>query len=722
MAQMPLARTLSNHSAHAHASLVRMATHEGALHAHDEDHSHDEDEAETPGEPSRDLPGVADEEKAVGGGGEGEREGAGANSNKEVQLQDQTNLLPTRQVILVFVGLTCALFCSLIDQTIVTTAWPTIGRDFGSADIASWIGTSYLLTSTAMQPMYGRLSDIFGRKTVLLASLGVFLIGSLACSVAHSMIQLIVFRAIQGLGGGGILTLSMIIISDVVSLKERGKYQGITGAVVAMSNSLGPILGGVFTQKTTWRWCFYINLPLTSAAIVIIIFLLPLKRVRGAVWTKLRKIDWWGSLLTIVWATLVLIALSWAGSKYAWSSAGVLAPLLVGLAALAAFVVVEHRARLPLIPLHIFRNTHITANFVTTFFSGWAFYASLYYLPNYFQIVRGASPISSGVYLLPLIVVQTVTAFTSGILVSKTGDYWWNLVFGFGIWTIGLGLLSTITPDTPLSRNMGYQALAGIGAGQTFQTSLIAIQAALERKDVAAATGCRNFVRQLGGTLALAACTALVNAVVERDLAPWAAPDLVSQILNSPTELAALGLDDAQMADVRAAYARGVDACFWLMIPMAGISFVITILFVKKLELGQKDTEQRKAESKAWLEARKARKAGRKGSAAPDAAQTTGTDERGNPPLGDTPETAGLRTEQTPVADLAANDKPVVNRVTGARGSDASAASDVTHVDGRDAKTAGLVDRVEGALAKEGRALEGDLELAGKKMAEASIE
>lgn len=174
----------------------------------------------------------------------------------EATLQDQTNLLPTRQVIIVFCGLSCAIFCTLLDQTIVSTALPTLGRVFGRADISSWLGTAYLLTSTAMQPMYGRFSDIFGRKIVLLVALAIFFVGSLACALAQSMIQLIVFRALAGVGGGGILTLVMIIISDVVSLKDRGKYQGLIGGVVAISNSLGPLLGGIFTEEVSWRWCF----------------------------------------------------------------------------------------------------------------------------------------------------------------------------------------------------------------------------------------------------------------------------------------------------------------------------------------------------------------------------------------------------------------------------------------------------------------------------------
>lgn len=223
---------------------------------------------------------------------------------------------------------------------------------------------------------------------------------------------------------------------------------------------------------------------------VIIIFLLPLRRVRGSMWGKIKKLDFYGSILTLAWASLVLIALSWGGSQYAWSSAGVLAPLLIGIALLGLFIFVEWKlVSLPLMPLHIFKNGSVAACYVTTLANGMAFYGTLYYLPQYFQVVKEVSAIRSGVLTLPLMLVQTCTAFVAGILQSKTGDYWYNLVFGFGIWTIGLGLLSSISPTTSEAKLAVYQVITGIGAGQTFQTSLVAIQSGVQRKDMATATG-----------------------------------------------------------------------------------------------------------------------------------------------------------------------------------------------------------------------------------------
>lgn len=237
----------------------------------------------------------------------------------KTSLQDQTNLLPRRQLIIVFLGLSVAISLSLLDQTVVATALPTISAAFNRATDSSWVATSYLLTSTAFQPIFGRMSDIFGRKRTILFAMVVFFIGSLACAVAHTMTQLIIFRAIQGMGGGAIISLVMIIVGDVVSLEERGKYQGIIAANVAVSNGIGPLLGGAICDNTTWRWVFWFQLPLSGVAIAVVAFLLPLKHVKGSTISKLKKVDYAGSFLTLSSSILLLVGLNFGGVKYAWS-------------------------------------------------------------------------------------------------------------------------------------------------------------------------------------------------------------------------------------------------------------------------------------------------------------------------------------------------------------------------------------------------------------------
>ncbi|KAJ5606312.1 hypothetical protein N7510_009093 [Penicillium lagena] len=541
--------------------------------------------------------------------------------NEKTKLQDQTNLLPMKQLLVVFAGLSCALFCSLLDQTIVSTALPTLGRVFNDASIESWVGTAYLLTSTSCQPLYGRLSDIFGRKIILLISMGFFLIGSILCAVSRSMTMLIVFRAIAGIGGGGILTSVMIVVSDVVSLKKRGTYQGILGMVVALSNSLGPLIGGLFTEKVSWRWCFYINIPLTSISIFVVAFVLPLKRVKGDVKGKLKKIDYLGCATMLISAILILLPISWGGTKYAWSSAGVIAPLVLGIVFFGIFVLIELKlAALPLIPMHIFKNTTVSGALGGAFFTGFMFYCNLYYvrpssysdlqdhgtddlqLPQFYQVVYDASPLRSGVLLLPLVVTQCIVSFTSGFIVSKTGNYTINIWVGFAIWAIACGLLSTISPTTSIAKLVGYQILSGIGSGQTLQTNLVAIQASVKRSDMAVATSTRNFLRMLGGTVALSACAAILNNTARTELSSLISPDTLSDLLSDPTRINSrlLGLTESQRLAATQAYTHGIQNIYYFMIACCCTSFFITIFFVRGHSLKRDDDARLQEEGKQW--------------------------------------------------------------------------------------------------------------------------
>jgi predicted MFS family arabinose efflux permease len=308
-------------------------------------------------------------------------------------------------------------------------------------------------------------------------------------------------------------------------------------------------------KSQTWRACWWLIMPITFLAFIIIYFLLPLKHVSGSYASKLRQVDWYGSFLTLAWAVLVLVALSWAGTEYSWSSAAVLAPLLIGIALLGVFLWVELKVvKLPLIPLYIFQDKTVIGGMAITFLSGIGFYVSLYYLPQYFQQVRGLSAIRSGVLVLPLSVVQTVCVFIAGYSTSKTGDYWYSLTIGFAFWTIGLGLMTTVDQYTSDAKMVGFQIILGVGAGQTFQTSLVAIQAAVDRKDMATATGTRNFLRMLGGTIGLAACGTLVNNLAGKTLLSRGYDQAyVDRVLKDPVG-EQHGVDARIVEDIRAAF------------------------------------------------------------------------------------------------------------------------------------------------------------------------
>lgn len=352
---------------------------------------------------------------------------------------------------------------------------------------------------------------------------------------------------------------------------------------------------------------------------LIVILLLPLRRVRGSVSDKIKQLDWCGSVLTLAWAILILLPLSWAGSAYPWSSAGVLAPLFIGLGILGLWAYIEARlVRIPVVPLSLLQDSNVAAAMVTMWFSGAAFYGTLYYLPTFYQVVQGVSAIRSGVLLLPLVLVQTVCSFTSGMLVSATGDYFWNLAVGYACWTIGLGLLTSTDQTTTTATLTGFQILVGFGAGQTFQTSLMAIQAAVDRKDMAVATGMRNFMRQFGGMVALAICSAIVGNVVRSRLRPILTADLIDQVIRDPTALSSMDLSIEQQSAVVVAYgklyrqpwltniARAVSACFYFMTPCAGVSCILTVLFARRIPLERPDDQARKAEAREWVQSKKA--------------------------------------------------------------------------------------------------------------------
>ncbi|KAJ9138409.1 MFS general substrate transporter [Pleurostoma richardsiae] len=531
-------------------------------------------------------------------------------TDKVEEIQDQTNLLPMRQLLVVFLGLSAAMLCSMLNQTIVATALPTLGAVFHEADIVTWVGTAYMLTSTACQPLYGRLTDIFGRKVILLGSLSFFLLGSILSGVSRDMIMLIVSRAVAGIGGGGIVTTVSIVVSDVVSLKDRGKYQGIIGVVVAIATAIGPLIGGLFTEKVSWRWCFYISIPLSATAMVIVGFALPLKRVEGDMVQKIKKIDGWGCLISFAASIAILLSISWAGTRYSWTSASVLAPLLIGVGLIFVFLFVEFRlARLPLIPLHMFRNSHVSVCIVTSFLTGFMTFVNLFYLPQFYQVARGDSALRSGILILPLILSQIVTSFTSGFLVSKWSCYRINLIIGYGLWTIASGLFTTVTPSTSTTKLVVFQLLTGLGSGQTLQTTLVAIQAAVKRHEMAVVTGARNYLRMMGSTLAVAASSAIVNNTVRSRLQSIAfPPSLISEIISDPTKIPSMSLSAEQETEALNAYAKGVQVTYYMMTTLAGVQFVLCVFFVKDYSLRREDDEKQKEASKAWLTERKGRK------------------------------------------------------------------------------------------------------------------
>ncbi|KAF7976092.1 hypothetical protein HWV62_7505 [Athelia sp. TMB] len=517
---------------------------------------------------------------------------------KHLVLTDQTNLLPFRTIITVFMGLSLCIIVSTLDSVIVATALPTISTAFKAGSIISWVPSAYFLTSTAFQPIYGRLSDIFGRKQALCFAICTYTIGSLAAGFSRNIIELIIFRAIAGAGGGVILPMSQIVMSDIVSLRERGKYQGIIGGMMAIGYAIGPLIGGALSQKVSWRWCFWITLPIAMSAMVVVIFVLPLKPVQGDIKKKLLAIDYLGAMLTLSGCILVMLPLIWGGVTFPWSSPVVLAPLFCGLFLMVVFCIWEWKgARLPIIPMYIFKHVTIVAVYIGMFVNGFVFNSSLFYLPQFFQVGLGFSPIRSGVFLLPLPVGVTVSSFIAGVVMSHTGRYRTLVYSGFALWSIGCGCLSIVTPKTSQGLLAFLMLICGVGAGMTQQTTTIAAQACVPRKDMSVVTAVRNFVRQFGSLLSIAISSTLINNFLRKSMDGLPIPSSsVIAIIDTPAilgaldsaKLASLGISPSQAASILTdGYNRGFKWLFIMNACLTSVATLTTIFMLKHKELSR---------------------------------------------------------------------------------------------------------------------------------------
>ncbi|KAF2010003.1 putative MFS drug transporter [Aaosphaeria arxii CBS 175.79] len=505
-------------------------------------------------------------------------------------LTDQTGYVKPSRIVMIF--LTCASvdLVALMDQTTLAASLSSVSRALG--------------TSTSFQLLYGRLSDIWSRKTVLLCCMFLFFIGSLAASLAQTTTQLIAFRAITGVGGGGLMTLAQTIVSDVVSLRERGKYQGILGAVVALANGIGPIIGASLTSISpeSWRWIFRLNLPLTAVSTVAIVYMMPLKRVQGSWIFKLKAIDFAGALLTLTASTCLVLSLTWAGIDHPWHSAAVITPLILGVVLLAAFVIWEGIGpKYPLMPLHIFRNPLVIGICTTMFINGWLFVTQIYYIPAFFQLAYGLSPMKSGALLLPITLMQTVSSTFSGLIVHWTGRYRESIIIGWVSWTVGLGLYSTLdTTHFDLGKAIGYGLLTGFGVGQTLQPSLIAIQAGVARQDMAVITCTRNFVRNLGSTLGLAVAATLISSSLQSRVTGQNA----AQVIDDPEAYLSMipeGARQAAQEMVLSAYSQGFRHVFYLNAALSALAALLAWTMISHINLDRPDdaalNEQRDLET-----------------------------------------------------------------------------------------------------------------------------
>ncbi|KAI4938988.1 uncharacterized protein J4E92_000269 [Alternaria infectoria] len=520
------------------------------------------------------------------------------------EFNEQTNYVPVKTIITIFLACASVDLLALMDQTTLAASLTIVSKDLNASNESAWIAGAYFLTSTSFQLLYGRLSDIWSRKVLLVIGIGIFFLGSLAASLAKSALQLIVFRAFMGVGGGGLMTVAQMIVSDIVPLRERGKYQGILGSVVALANGIGPVIGGALASQShdSWRWIFRLNLFLCVLTTGSVMFFMPLRKVDGSWKRKLAAIDFLGAFLALAGSALLVLALTWAGGEYAWGSAHVIATLVVGIAVSAIFVAWQWKGTsVPLIPMTIFTSKVVNGAALTMFVNGWNFLVQVYYIPSFYQLVYGYSAVKSGALLLPITLTQTLFSTLSGLIVHWTGRYRECLLVGWAIWAIGLGLITTL--DSPsLGKQIGYGLLAGLGLGNTLQPSLIAVQAGVERKHMAVVTSTRNFVRNLGGTLGLAISGTVINNAVRSSLVPYglSRPE-IRLLLDSPDmfrESVGQERTDLVRAALAVAYQQGFRIVFIVGAVLNALAFVAAWFLMPQVELSRKDDAQLKEEGK----------------------------------------------------------------------------------------------------------------------------
>jgi len=488
--------------------------------------------------------------------------------------------LPPREVMIILPGLLLAILLAMLDNLIVSTALPRIVGDLGGVAHLSWVVTAYILASTITTPFYGKLGDMYGRKKLFIGAIVIFLIGSALSGLSQSMAELIMFRALQGLGAGGLMVGAMATLGDIVAPRERGKYMSYMMVVMMLATIGGPLLGGFITTNFSWRWIFYINLPVGGAALVYLMAVLrvPAKKVS-------HTIDYLGGALLAVAATSLILLATWGGTEYRWGSGQIIGLALLTVAATTGFCITETRAAEPMLPLRVFRNRNFSLTMALTFLTGLAMFGALTFLPLYQQTVQGASPTLSGLMLTPMMLGVTVTSIVAGQVTTKTGRYKIFPILGGAIMGVGMYLLTGLDVGTTKTTSAIYYVVLGLGMGFLMQMVSLIAQNSVQQKDMGVASSARMFFQQIGGSLGVAAFGAIFARRLTASLAAAAGSGV--HVSASGGQLNPATVDSLPAAvkhDVFFAITHAIQGVFIWAVPAAALIFVLA-WFIKEVPL-----------------------------------------------------------------------------------------------------------------------------------------